>query len=145
MTKETERFLEAEQAAEELVEALKKLHDEAVSYKTSTSQLEAVRAKLVTFIEASQRISQDTKTAVELLKSIGGPAIFDSLSKLDIKVVEVGTDVKSTSKTLEQIIETISSELKANSERLVKLQKLVITTVGISFVVLIVGIILLIK
>lgn len=100
MANETEKFLKAEQAAEELVEVLKKFRDEAVSYQTSANQLDAVREKLVTFIDASQRISQDTKAAVELLKSIGGPEILGLLHQLGGKVGDVGTDLKSTSKSL---------------------------------------------
>ena len=116
MTNETEKFLEAEQAAEELVEALKKLRDEAVSYQTSTHQLDAVREKLITFIEASQRISQDTKAAVELLKSIGGPEILGSLHQLGGKVVDVGTDLKSTSKSLTDNYLKLDSKIGGVSE-----------------------------
>lgn len=116
MANETEKFLKAEQAAEELVEALKKLRDEAVSYQTSTHQLDAVREKLITFIEASQRISQDTKTAVELLKSIGGPEILGSLHQLDGKVGDVGTEVKTTSINLTRNITELDSKVGGVSE-----------------------------
>lgn len=116
MANEIEKFLKAEQAAEELVEALKKLRDEAVSYQTSTNQLDAVREKLITFIEASQRISQDTKTAVELLKSIGGPEILGSLHQLDGKVAGVGTEVKATSINLTRNISELDSKVSGGNE-----------------------------
>lgn len=111
MTNEAEKFLKAEQAAEELVRALEKLHDETVTYKTSTTHLEAVRDNLVTFIEASQRISQDTKTAVELLKSIGGPEILGSLQQLDEKVGYVTTEIKTASINLTRNIAELDSKV----------------------------------
>jgi len=116
MTNEAEKFLKAEQAAEELVKALEKLHDETVTYRTSATHLEAVRENLVTFIEASQRISQDTKTAVELLKSIGGPEILDSLHQLDEKVGYVTTEIKTALVNLTRNIAELDSKVGGISD-----------------------------
>ena len=86
MSQEVERFLQAEQSAQELLEALSSLKEEAVSYKTSTKELNAVRQSLVGLIDSIQAIAKDTHEIVKLIKGIGGPEILSLVDSLANKV-----------------------------------------------------------
>ena len=74
--------MQAEQSAEQLVETLAVLKNEAVSYKTSANELDAVRQKLVTLIDSVQAVAKDTHEVVKLIKSVGGPEILGRISGL---------------------------------------------------------------
>jgi hypothetical protein len=79
MTKETDRFLQAEESAEKLVQALRDLQAQASSYQSATNELNLVREKLGKFIESTAIIAKDTHEAVKTIKEIGGPKILGML------------------------------------------------------------------
>ncbi len=84
MTQTVERFLEAEQSAQQLLNTLEVLKEEAGSYQTSKKELDAARLHLVSLIEAMQVVAKDTKEVVQILLKIGSPEILrliDSVSK----------------------------------------------------------------
>ena len=87
MASQTDRFLQAEQMADDLVETLKQLHAEAASYKTSGEQLGEVRSRLVTFVEKTERIAQETHELIQILREIGGPEILRAIGSVsdDVK------------------------------------------------------------
>lgn len=82
MSQETERFLEAEQAAQEVLEALKRLREEAVSYKTATAELDLVRERLLGLITSTEAIGKDTHNVVNILKNIGAPEILRRIDRV---------------------------------------------------------------
>jgi hypothetical protein len=85
MSKEADNFLRAEQSAQALVEALTQLKTETISYKTSTTELDAVRRKLVGLIDSVQAVAKGSHEVVRILKEVGGPEILrsiDGLSKI---------------------------------------------------------------
>lgn len=82
MSQETERFLEAEQAAQAVLEALTRLKAETISYKTATQELDAVRERLLGLINDTESVSIDTHQVVSLLKGIGGPEILERINRL---------------------------------------------------------------
>jgi hypothetical protein len=82
MSKEADKFLRAEQSAQELVQTLEQLKNEANSYKTSKDTLDAVRQKLSGLIDSILPIAKETHEIVKLLKSIGGPEILSQISGL---------------------------------------------------------------
>jgi hypothetical protein len=88
MSQETQKFLQAEQSAQDLLATLSSLQQEAVSYKTGTSELDAVREKLIKLIEAIHLIAVDTHEVVKLVKGIGGPEIIKSINTLNKKIEE---------------------------------------------------------
>ena len=88
MTQEAQRFLQAEQSAEQLVQALADLKNEAVSYKSSTKELDAVRQKLVSLIDSIQAIAKDTHEVVKSIKAIGGPEILRGINSLSQELKE---------------------------------------------------------
>jgi len=82
MSKEADKFLHAEQSAQELVQTLEQLKNETNSYRTSKDTLDSVRQKLSGLIDSSLSIAKDTHEIVKLLKSIGGPEILSRISGL---------------------------------------------------------------
>ncbi len=82
MSKEADKFLQAEQSAQALLETLEQLKTETTSYKTSTNELDAVRQKLVGLIDSVQAVARDSHEVVKLMRSIGGPEILGRLSTL---------------------------------------------------------------
>lgn len=82
MSQEAERFLQAEESAQVLLETLSSLQQEAVSYKTSTKELDAVRQRLVELINSIQAVANDTHEVVKLIKVIGGPEILERVERL---------------------------------------------------------------
>jgi hypothetical protein len=76
MSEDTEKFLEAEQAAQEVLEALQRLREEAISYKTATADLDLVRERLLGLITSTEAIGKDTHNVVKTLMDIGGPEIL---------------------------------------------------------------------
>lgn len=88
MAQEAHKFLEAEQSAEHLVQTLTELKNEAVSYKASTKELDAVRQKLVSLIDSIQAIAKDTHEVVKIVKAIGGPEILSGINSHSQKLKE---------------------------------------------------------
>lgn len=82
MANEVEKFLQAEQFAQELVQTLEQLKNETNSYKTSKETLDAVKQKLSGLIDSNLSIAKDTHEVVKMLKSIGGPEILNRISVL---------------------------------------------------------------
>jgi len=87
MPQETDKFLQAEEAAEKLTETLKKLHTEATSYQTAKKELDAVRQRLLGLIESTEKVVVDTQETIKTLKAIGGPEILKRLNNLKILVL----------------------------------------------------------
>ncbi|MFN0156510.1 MAG: hypothetical protein ACKVRP_00395 [Bacteroidota bacterium] len=82
MSQEADKFLHAEQSAQELLQTLEQLKKEATSYKTSANELDAVRQKLSGLIDSVLAVAKDTHEVVKLLKSIGGPEILSRIGGL---------------------------------------------------------------
>jgi hypothetical protein len=120
MVEQAARFLTAEETAQRLVESLKKLHQEATSYHTSTKELELVRQKLVQLIESIREISKDSHEAIKIIASIGGPEILESLDSLSLSQ---------------------GDEFSGHKHILGQLKMIILVTLGISFLSLIIGII----
>ena len=132
MSEETQKFLEAEKSANELLQSLQKLKDEAVSYKKSTDELDTVRQELVNLIKSVEVIAKDTSEVVKILLKIGGPEIFSRIDKLE-------ESIKTESKTRGDQLSTIAQKLKTESEirnRQFNQQK-TIAIVGVSISILI--------
>jgi uncharacterized tellurite resistance protein B-like protein len=106
MAQEAQTFLQAEESAERLVDTLTKLRDEAVSFKTSTSELNLVREKLVALIGAIGPIAKDTHESVVVLKSIGGPELLSRVSAVSDILKEHSQLIESELKQLAEVAGT---------------------------------------
>ena len=124
MGKETANFLNAEETAQKLVEALSKLQTEATSYGTSAKELNDVKLELLNLIESTKNGVERSQDIIKLLGEIGGPEILDRLAKL----AEESKDSRA-----EQIT------------GLGKLKILMIATLACSITALIIGIIVLFR
>ena len=105
MEKEVEKFLQAEETAVKLVETLKQLHTEATSYQTATKELDAVRQRLLSLIESTEKVVSGSHEVVKILKEIGSPEIMSRLKELENKTnEEFGNQSKSLKKLRTLII-----------------------------------------
>ena len=108
MEKEAEKFLQAEETAVKLVETLKQLHTEAISYQTATKELDTVRQRLLNLIESTESIASASHEVIKILKEIGGPEILNRLTKIENKLAEESTQ---RSKEIEKLNTEIIDEL----------------------------------
>ena len=124
MEKEAERFLQAEETAEKLVETLKQLHTEATSYQSATRELDTVRQRLLDLIKSTERVASGSHEVIKILKEIGGPEILNKLAKLENKSTE---------------------EFAKQSKSLEKLKTLIVVTLASSITAIVIGIIALLR
>jgi hypothetical protein len=124
MEQNVQKFLEAEETAEKLVQTLKQLHTEATSYHTATEELDTVRQQLLSLIESTEKVVNGSHEVVGILKEIGGPEILNRLTKIENRS---------------------SEEFAEQSKRLRKLKTLIIVTLTSSITAIIIGIIALLR
>jgi len=114
MEKEAQKFLEAEETAQNLVNTLKQLHNEATSYQTATRELDTVRHRLIGLIESTEKIASGSHEVIKILKEIGGPEILNRLAKLENKSTEeFAKQSKGMNKVKTLIIITLASSITA--------------------------------
>lgn len=118
MAQAVEKFLSAEENAERLVEVLTALQKEISSYQTATMELDQVREGLLQFVRTASQVAEGMNTAVELLRSIGGPEILAGLDelarKMDEGLLEGRQVVKEASAALEKQMVATLDELTRN-------------------------------
>ena len=83
MGKETANFLDAEETAQKLVEALSKLQTEAISHQTAAKELNDVKLELLNLIESTKNGVERSQDIIKLIGEIGGPEIIDRLVRLE--------------------------------------------------------------
>ncbi len=114
MEKEVQKFIEAEETAEKLVQTLKQLHTEATSYKTATKELYAVRQRLIGLIDSTEKIAIDSHEVVKILTEIGGPEILNRLNNIKNKSnEEFAKQAKGLGKLKTLLIIALSSSVTA--------------------------------
>lgn len=161
MEKEKEKFLKAEEAANELVDTLTKLLIEVKSYQTATEELEKVRQSLLQLIESTEVIARDSHQIIKILKEIGGPEILDRLSKLENKLTEEFAKHQEGMNELRKLIKEIwdtkilnglielenklTEEYVKHRKGMSNLRKLIIVTLTSSIIAVIIGIIVLLR
>ena len=127
MEKEVEKFLQAEESAERLIQTLEKLQTEVKSYQGATDELEVVSNKLLELIETTKNVANNSYEVIKTLKDIGGPEIFERFTKLEnkldesLKGVENSLDEGSI-KIQNQIDESAKSIENSLEERFTKIE-----------------------
>ena len=86
MEKDVEKFLQAEESAEKLIQTLEKLQTEAKSYQDATNELGIARDKLLELIESTKDVVSNSYEVIKTLKDIGGPEIFERFTNLESKL-----------------------------------------------------------
>ena len=104
MEKDVEKFLQAEESAEKLIQTLEKLQTEAKSYQGATNELGIARDKLLELIESTKDVVSNSYEVIKTLKDIGGPEIFKRFTKLENKLEETFNKQSSRIKNLKIFI-----------------------------------------
>lgn len=114
MENDAEKFLKAEETAEDIIETLKHLHNEATSYQTATKELDTVRKRLINLIESTETAVSGSHEVIKILKEIGGPEILQRLMKIEKKSSEeFNKQLKNLNKVEILIVVTLSSSIIA--------------------------------
>ena len=129
MGKETEKFLEAEEAALKLVETLKELNAEVSSYQTATNELDMIGQRLFKIIESTEKIVNNSHEVIKMLKEIGAPEILSRLTDIErksseelLKISEIIENLKiQSSEKVEKIEENINEKINDMSKASIKL------------------------
>ena len=127
MEKDIEKFLQAEESAEKLIQTLEKLQTEAKSYQGATSELGVARDKLLELIEATKDVVSNSYEVIKTLKDIGGPEIFERFTKLENKLDESAKSIEDrldegSIKIQNQIDESSTSIENVLEERFTKIE-----------------------
>ncbi len=109
MEKDVEKFLQAEESAEKLIQTLEKLQTEAKSYQGATNELGIARDKLLELIESTKDVVSNSYEVIKTLKDIGGPEIFDRFTKVENKLDEGSKNIENK---LEEAFNKQSSRIK---------------------------------
>ena len=109
MEKDVEKFLQAEESAEKLIQTLEKLQTEAKSYQGATNELGIARDKLLELIESTKDVVNNSYEVIKTLKDIGGPEIFERFTKLESKLDE---STKSIGNSLDEKFTKIENKLE---------------------------------
>ena len=109
MEKDVEKFLQAEESAEKLIQTLEKLQTEAKSYQGATNELGIARDKLLELIESTKDVVSNSYEVIKTLKDIGGPEIFERFTKLENKLDE---SAKSIGNSLDEKFTKIENKLE---------------------------------
>ncbi|MGE5578184.1 MAG: hypothetical protein ACM3TT_13440 [Syntrophothermus sp.] len=143
---QAERFLEAEQKAEELVASLKALQKEILSYQTATKELDLVRKGLLDLVQATGQTAEGTSEAIQVLRSIGGPEILDHLEKLSQKTEQNFAQERRVTAERFSVLETqIDDSVNKVIAELKKSRTLILVNVGLSGVAVLLGIMALVR
>lgn len=106
MSQEADKFLHAEQSAQELLQSLEQLKNVANSYKTSTHELDAVKQKVSELIDSFSPVIKGTHDVVVALKSTG-PEILDKLGSIS---AQLANEAKTTRIELQQSVGSLSEQ-----------------------------------
>ena len=117
---EVQRFLQAEETAERLIQTLRQLQTEATSYTGAAQALDGVRTRLVDLVQSTEQLTVASHGIIKTLQEMGGPEIMHRLLTLENR----STD-----------------EFSAASKRLRGLKTLIIITLGASALAVVMGII----
>lgn len=109
MEKVVEKFLQAEESAEKLIQTLEKLQTEAKSYQGATNELGIARDKLLELIESTKNVVSNSYEVIKTLKDIGGPEIFERFTKLEGKL---DGSAKSIENSLDERFAKIENKLE---------------------------------
>lgn len=142
MEKEAEKFLEAEKIAIQLVETLKQLHSETVSYQTATKELDIVRKNLLNLIDSTKGIVNSSYEIIKVLKEIDGVEILNRIKGLE---EYVSKKFSEQSFNIEVIKKELVDGLAGHKKDVKKLKTLLIIILANSIIAIIVELLTFLK
>ena len=110
MEKDVDKFLQAEESAEKLIQTLERLQTEAKSYQGATNEIGIARDKLLELIGSTKDVVNNSYEVIKTLKDIGGPEIFERFNKIENKLNE---GLKKTESKIEESSNQQSSRIKS--------------------------------
>ncbi|MEX1001963.1 MAG: hypothetical protein WDZ35_07600 [Crocinitomicaceae bacterium] len=72
-----------EERAQELVNNLEVLHQQVGSYQTAKDELQKASANLLTLVESTQKLSEESHQIIETINQIGSSKIFERLKNIE--------------------------------------------------------------
>lgn len=133
MEKVVEKFLQAEESAEKLIQTLEKLQTEAKSYQGATNELGIARDKLLELIESTKDVVSNSYEVIKTLKDIGGPEIFKRFTKLENKLDEDSKNIESNlNEKFTKIEHELEETFNKQSSRIKNLKLFIIVLLLIS-------------
>lgn len=102
-TSATTTFLQAEEAAVKLVDALSRLEEESRSYEKAASTMSEAGDSLQALSSAVGETSKKASEAIEAIRSVGSPAIIDGLTALNETLVGALSDLEAVTKSINTI------------------------------------------
>ena len=133
MEKDVEKFLQAEESAEKLIQTLEKLQTEAKSYQGATNELGIARDKLLELIESTKEVVSNSYEVIKTLKDIGGPEIFERFTKVDNKLDEGSKNIENNlNEKFTKIENKLEEAFNKQSSRIKNLKLFVIILLLIS-------------
>lgn len=80
-----ENFTKVEERAQELVNNLEQLRQQVGSYHDAKDELEKTNTNLLSFIEATQKLSEESHQVIQTINEIGSHKIFETLANIEKK------------------------------------------------------------
>jgi hypothetical protein len=154
MEEEAQKFLEAEETAEKLVQSLEELHTEATAYDIALKELNGVRQDLVGLIDSTKQLASGSHEAIKTIRELGTPEILDRITSMQKTTSEEittqfsdiqGNFNENIKSQFSDIQNKFSEELSAKTNALGTLKTLVTIAVVGSIGAIIVGVISLLK
>ncbi len=72
-----------EERAQELVNNLEALHQQVGSYQAAKDELQKASAELLTLVESTQKLSNESHKIIETINQIGSSKIFERLKNIE--------------------------------------------------------------
>ncbi|MDP8262200.1 MAG: hypothetical protein P9M13_02725 [Candidatus Ancaeobacter aquaticus] len=76
-------IIKIEERAQELVSNLEALHQQVGSYQEAKDELQKASVKLLTFIESTQKLSEESHQIIQTINQIGSSKIFERLKNIE--------------------------------------------------------------
>jgi uncharacterized protein (DUF3084 family) len=78
-----EEINKIEQRAQELLTNLDKLHQEVGSYQAAKNELQKASGQLLTLVESTKKLSEESHKIIESINRIGSGKIFERLENIE--------------------------------------------------------------
>jgi wobble nucleotide-excising tRNase len=114
MEKDVDIFLQAEETAVKLVEALQQLQSEASSYRNAKEQLNTVSQRILDLAKSMEELGTTNHEIIKQMLQIGSPEIFKQLDEIDDKI-KIESDKISNEIDL---IKELDSKIKIESDEI---------------------------
>lgn len=115
MTDNTDKFLEVEKQATEIVHQLQELQKEAVNYKNASASLNEVGNNLSNTITTFIPLIEEQRNLVKTLREVGADKLFDAIKKstddIENKIDKIFNTIEKSMHDLENKIDSLNTKV----------------------------------